>query len=142
VQNSIIRAGGETGTLLSGSIALMHSNVEGAAAGGGNIDADPMFADAAGGDYSLTAGSPCIDAGDSTVIADDVVVDFAGAPRVVNDPASPQTGIGVFGYFVDMGAREFEPAAAPGSCPGDLTGDGVVDGADLGLLLGVWGGCP
>ncbi|HMN96545.1 MAG TPA: hypothetical protein PKC43_09260 [Phycisphaerales bacterium] len=25
--------------------------------------------------------------------------------------------------------------------PGDLNGDGVVDGADLGLLLGAWGGC-
>ncbi len=26
-------------------------------------------------------------------------------------------------------------------CLGDLSGDGSVDGADLGLLLGAWGGC-
>ncbi|HMN97290.1 MAG TPA: hypothetical protein PKC43_12725 [Phycisphaerales bacterium] len=29
-----------------------------------------------------------------------------------------------------------------GSGPGDLNGDGVVDGADLGALLGYWGPCP
>lgn len=28
----------------------------------------------------------------------------------------------------------------PGSCPADLNGDGQVDGADLGMLLGGWGG--
>jgi hypothetical protein len=33
----------------------------------------------------------------------------------------------------------FEPAAV---CPGDLNGDTVVDGADLGQLLGAWGGGP
>jgi len=31
--------------------------------GGGNIVADPMFADSLNGDYSLQQGSPCIDAG-------------------------------------------------------------------------------
>ena len=31
--------------------------------GGGNIVADPMFADTLNGDYSLSANSPCIDAG-------------------------------------------------------------------------------
>jgi hypothetical protein len=29
-----------------------------------------------------------------------------------------------------------------GGVQGDLTGDGVTDGADLGLLLGAWGACP
>ena len=32
----------------------------------GNISADPVFADTAAGDYHLTPGSPCIDAGDPT----------------------------------------------------------------------------
>ena len=31
--------------------------------GAGNIDTDPLFADAANGDYHLTGASPCIDAG-------------------------------------------------------------------------------
>jgi hypothetical protein len=29
-----------------------------------------------------------------------------------------------------------------GSGSGDLDGSGVVDGADLGLLLSAWGACP
>ncbi|MFG0274646.1 MAG: hypothetical protein ACF8QF_06285 [Phycisphaerales bacterium] len=142
VQNSIVRAAGATGTLLSGSILISHSNIEGGGAGTGNIDADPMFVDAIGGDFALTAGSACIDAGNSTVIANDVEIDFAGAARVVNDPGALATGVGVFGYFVDMGAHEWQAPAAPSGCPGDLTGDGFVNGADLGLLLGAWGGCP
>jgi hypothetical protein len=34
--------------------------------GGGNINANPMFVDAVGGDYHLLGGSPAIDAGDPT----------------------------------------------------------------------------
>jgi hypothetical protein len=36
-----------------------------------------------------------------------------------------------------MGAFERQ---TPPPCPADLNGDGSVDGADLGLLLGAWGG--
>jgi hypothetical protein len=50
---------------LSGSsITVTYSDIEGAFPGTGNIDADPLFRDAANGDYSLSAGSPCLDAGD------------------------------------------------------------------------------
>ena len=33
-------------------------------------------------------------------------------------------------------------ATLPATTPGDLNADGLVNGADLGLLLGAWGGCP
>jgi hypothetical protein len=33
-------------------------------------------------------------------------------------------------------------ASVPAAEPGDLNDDGLVNGADLGLLLGAWGGCP
>jgi hypothetical protein len=46
------------------------SNVEGGFPGAGNIDLDPLFLDAAGGDYRLLPGSPCVDAGDPTSALD------------------------------------------------------------------------
>ncbi|GAB4273433.1 MAG: hypothetical protein Kow0092_28770 [Deferrisomatales bacterium] len=43
-----------------------------AAPGPGDISADPMFADAGSGDYHLSEGSPCIDAGDPNPAYDDL----------------------------------------------------------------------
>jgi hypothetical protein len=45
------------------TIAVTYSDVAGGWEGTGNINADPLFMDAAGGDYHLSAESPCIDAG-------------------------------------------------------------------------------
>ncbi|MEL6822195.1 MAG: T9SS type A sorting domain-containing protein, partial [Calditrichota bacterium] len=39
------------------------SNIKGGWTGEGNINANPLFADSMTGDYHLTSGSPCIDAG-------------------------------------------------------------------------------
>jgi hypothetical protein len=81
--------------------------------GGGNIDADPYFVDIGywdpnntpdnpnddfwvNGDYHLLPGSPCIDAGDNSVV-DANIPDLDGYPRIMND-------------VVDMGAYEFLPA--------------------------------
>lgn len=61
--------------------------------GGGNIGTDPLFVDAAGGDYRLTQSSPCIDAGDNTAIEGDRDLDS-------NDR--------IAGSAVDMGAYEMQ----------------------------------
>src|SRR5699024_2186764 len=64
----------------------------------GNIDADPLFTDAANGDYSLQACSPAIDAGSNShyVDLDEDTKDLAGNPRVYD-----------FGEgTIDMGAYE------------------------------------
>jgi len=58
--------------------------------GAGNISGDPLF----GADCRLTAGSPCIDAGDSSVWSLSAT-DIDGNPRIV-------------GLTVDMGAYEFQ----------------------------------
>ena len=57
----------------------------------GNITDDPLLEDLAGGNYRLTASSPCINAGDSSVVT--WSTDLDGNPRI-------QTGA------VDMGAYE------------------------------------
>lgn len=45
---------------------VSYSDVQGRSGGTGNIDEDPLFVDAAGGDYRLQGGSPAIDAGTPT----------------------------------------------------------------------------
>jgi hypothetical protein len=67
-------------------------------AGTGNITTNPLFADAGSNDYTLQAGSPCIDTGTTiTGITDDAI----GAP--------------------DMGALEYDPGEAEAAV-GTITG--------------------
>jgi parallel beta-helix repeat protein len=46
--------------------AVTYSDVQGGFTGEGNIDTDPLFADADNGDFHLLRDSPCIDSGDPT----------------------------------------------------------------------------
>ena len=48
-----------------GSVTVSYSDVQGGFYGVGNIDADPLFTVDSCGEYSLSSGSPCIDAGDN-----------------------------------------------------------------------------
>lgn len=130
----------------SGNVAT-HSIVEGGFAGVGNLGADssdePLFVNRAGGDFRLVDGSPGIDAADSTAWPGALSTDFNGEPRVVNALESGATGVPVFGYYIDMGAFEFQPEASGPTCFGDANGDGVIDLADLNAVLSAFGAvCP
>lgn len=74
--------------------SVTFSDIQGGWAGTGNIDADPLFADAAMDDYHLTWDSPCRNTGDSTAIMQPF--DFEGDPRIHDGVVA-----------VDMGADEF-----------------------------------
>jgi parallel beta-helix repeat protein len=116
------------------SNTITYSDVEGGYAGEGNIDADPNFADANGGNLHLLSNSQCIDAGNSTPLLDLIVSeDLDGMMRFVDIAAVPNTGIGLF-EFVDMGAYEF-------NCDythGDSNCDGKVDIKDFAILADNW----
>lgn len=72
--------------------------------GTGNLLGDPRFVDAAAGNYRLSAGSPCINAGDNAAAPGGT--DLDGNPRII------------FGT-VDMGAYEFlYQHVAPGGSDG------------------------
>lgn len=118
-------------------------NWSGTLPGIGNSGANPTFvselgADGAAGtlddDLRLLTGSPCIDSGDNTALPGDVVVDLLGAPRILNDPHTHNTGTGC--PPVDMGAYEFVPVTAP-----DINQDHVVNIDDMVILIMTWGAC-
>ena len=79
----------------------------------GNIDAVPLFVDAEGGDYHLTAGSPCIDAGTDVGLT----LDIEGVP--VPQGAEPDIGAFEFVYPNDPPVADArrDTVAAPHAAP-------------------------
>jgi hypothetical protein len=80
------------------SLEIRYSDIEGGAAGTGNIDVDPQWVDAAAGDYHLQARSPCIDAGD---------------PESSPEPDGSATDLGAFAYALwdDIGSLKSPTSA-------------------------------
>ncbi|UCC29866.1 MAG: S8 family serine peptidase, partial [Phycisphaerales bacterium] len=101
--------------------------------GTGCIDIDPLFVDPDGpddipgtddDDVRLSAGSPCIDAGDNAFV-DACSLDADGHQRRWDDPGTADTGAGV-APIVDMGPYEYgSPIAA------DCNINGVLDACDI-----------
>lgn len=89
----------ESSPQIYGGPTISYSDVEDGYSGEGNIDADPYFVDLAGGDYHLSPGSPCIDAGDPCYIQEPNETDIDGEPRVMSG-------------HVDIGADEFSEEVA------------------------------
>jgi hypothetical protein len=93
--------------------------------GNGNISLNPHFANPYGADgvagsgdenYRLFQGSPCIDAGDNTVVT--TSRDLDGVLRFIDDPYTVDTGNDLDGNAIaDMGPFELVPA--------DVAQDGV-----------------
>ncbi|NLF62496.1 MAG: hypothetical protein GX574_15255, partial [Lentisphaerae bacterium] len=74
--------------------------------GQGNIDLPPRFVDPANGDYRLRAGSPCVNAGDTTLVSGDGETDLAGNPRIGNGAVDMGAYEGVVSGFVISGRVE------------------------------------
>jgi predicted outer membrane repeat protein len=103
-------SGNEIYVSSSSFVTLNNSDVTAGSYGGetGNITEntcihlDPLFVGAAGGDYHLQGTSPCIDAGDNSLVPAGIATDLDGNPRIV-DGNNDQT------VTVDMGAYEYQP---------------------------------
>ncbi len=121
--------------------------------GVGNIDADPLFVFPGNGDFRLSPGSPCIDAGNNWgvpiddfdydedgVLCELFPVDLDGHPRFNADEADFDPGCGV-PIVVDMGAYEYQFDPVENVVFADLNADGAVGVKDLLGLLGSWGLC-
>ena len=90
-----------------GEPTVTYSNIEGGWPGTGNIDADPLFVDAAASDYHIPFTSPCRNAGSNDGVPPELLYDWEGDPRIHHGT-------------VDIGADEFHlhhyitGTAAPG----------------------------
>ncbi len=91
----------------SGASSVMYSDIKGGWTGAGNIDADPLFVDAANGDFHLMIGSPAIDSGTNEYCAEN---DFDGVKR-------PQDGDNNGSYICDMGVFEVPGMNPPSTAP-------------------------
>ena len=107
-----------SGNEIYGTATVSYSCVQGDHAGVSNIDADPLFVDAPGGDYHLQPVSPCIDVGDPSGNYTGKL-DMDGESRMLYDN-------------VDMGADEVFPIA------GDIDMDGDIDLVDFAFFADNW----
>ncbi|MHC4756419.1 MAG: right-handed parallel beta-helix repeat-containing protein, partial [Planctomycetota bacterium] len=128
----------------SSSTIVSYSDIQFGWLGEGNIDADPCFVERGywddngtrdwyddfwvGGDYHLLEGSPCINAGNPSYVAEPNETDLDGNPRVVNGR-------------IDMGAYESTFLnTAPVACI--VGGDRVVEaGVDCQVQAVLDGSC-
>ncbi len=135
-----IAAAGQIKVDGTSTATVTSSDVQGGYPGEGNIDADPLFVNFDNGDLRLLPGSPCIDAADNTAVPKGIDTDLDGNPRFIEDPNTPDTGLGDC-PIVDMGSYEFQEGTTD-CCPGDLDDSNDVGVKDLLILLGAWGPCP
>ncbi|WP_236978598.1 right-handed parallel beta-helix repeat-containing protein, partial [Membranihabitans maritimus] len=125
--NVAIDTANEIYDIEASTFVVSHSIVQGGYTGTNNIDADPLFANPANGDYSFLAGSPAVNTGDNTLYTNaggDLQndLDLAGNGRVY-DVAN--------GGVIDMGAYEFQTPL--NVCPvGIAYVDSIATGANNG----------
>jgi predicted outer membrane repeat protein len=106
ISNSVMWGNGGNDYVCDGGCTLAYSDVgNGDITGAGNISKDPLFADAASGDYHLGVGSPCVDRGTP---ASAPPADIEGTPR----DAAPDMGAYEwtgFRIFLPLTLRGFGP---------------------------------
>jgi predicted outer membrane repeat protein len=131
------------GVEIDSSAVVNHSCVEGGYPGPGNIDADPLFVDAAHGDFHLQDASPCRDAGNRLLLPADAQ-DLDGDANTTETLSRDLDLVRrIVNGQVDMGAYEWQRTCLTDisrSSPG-MAGDGFTNIGDLLAVIAGWGPC-
>ncbi len=117
---------GNSGTQLSGGLTVTYSDIEGDYTGAGNLNVNPLFVNAAGGDYHLQETSDCVDAGLNSAVPVGITTDIDGDDRIID-------GDGNATATVDMGADETPQAIMTVWVDDDYTAGGGNDGHTWGV---------
>ena len=80
--------------------------------GSGNISSDPIFVNAANGNFNLQSNSPCINTASNGYTA--LAIDLVGNPRIINE-------------IVDMGAYEYPVISVTFNAQGGSVSPGVTN---------------
>jgi len=93
-------------------IWIQSSCVERGYPGAGNISDAPRFADRPSGDYHLAPASPCIDAGDDSLVESRLAADLDGRPRILDGDHDGRAAVDMGAYeadfYTDLVARGFD----------------------------------
>lgn len=93
--------GNINGEIMGEALQVTYSDIQGGYSGTGNIDQDPLFINAVGGDLRLQPTSPCIDTGTAAGAPN---TDLIGIPRPIDISGK---GIDGPGLAFDLGAYEY-----------------------------------
>lgn len=119
-----------SGAQIEGGGPLQYNLIQGASPnlGVGTINQAPGFRGAGSNDFRLRAGSPCIDAGDTTL-------DILGMPRAADDLGTPDSGAGL-APLVDLGANEFQ-GDSTGQVPAVIVNSGPLQAGQFASLKAI-----
>jgi hypothetical protein len=122
-----------------GTSQIAYSDVQGGWPGKANIDIDPLFAEAANGDYHLKSEAGRWDANSQSWVIDEVTSPCVDAGDPNSDWAAE---LWPHGRRINMGALGGTPEASMSEFglgnPADFNNDDIVDGKDLLGLADMW----
>lgn len=110
--NTAIKGGDQIFNYASRTSATTYTNVQGGYTGTGNINSDPVFVNASGGNYKLQSTTPCDDVGNGTMPDDLGDLDW---DSITSEPVPFNLAGGArVNVTIDMGAYEIQYSGGGG----------------------------
>lgn len=102
----------------SSSASAYYCNIMGGVIGTGNIDEDPLFVEPDSGNFNLSEGSPCIDAGNPDTVYNDIEDPYNPGYALHPSQGTIRNDMGAYGghgYYYSTIAVDEKPVSIPHS---------------------------